>query len=537
MEMTGGQAVVATLRAAGVDTVFGLPGVHNLAVYDALIDAPEVRHIVCRHEQGAGFAADGYARTSGRPGVFITTTGPGATNAFTALAEAWSDSSPVLHLASQLDAALIDRERGVNHEMNDQIGTFRAITRRRESVRTVERISPAVAESLTAMQSGRPRPAYLEFPQDVLNASGPATIATPQPPLHSPADEGAVRRAAERLAAARRPVIIAGVGVHRSGASDALLRLAEALQAPVFETAPGRGAIPGDHPLAVGGRWTGEPRLIRLLTEADAVLAVGTRLGHGSMENWTIALPPVIQIDADQSMIGKNYPVAVALLGDARLVLAQLLAAVARSGPRAAADLAGETAALCRALDAEMRAAHPVPMGVLDTLRSALRRDAIVTNDSLIQYWTARHLPVYTPRSYHIPWIYGTLGSALPWAIGAAVAAPERQVVAIGGDGAFVFTCAELATALQAGANVVCIVCNDGGYNAMRRFQRLRYGADRLLASDLVTPDFAMLARSFGAQGYSLETPDDLGPALREALAARRPAVIDLPLALDLPWR
>jgi acetolactate synthase-1/2/3 large subunit len=183
-----------------------------------------------------------------------------------------------------------------------------------------------------------------------------------------------------------------------------------------------------------------------------------------------------------------------------------------------------------------MRANHPIPMGVIDALRGTLDRDAILTNDSLIQYWTARHFPVYTPRSYHIPWVYGTLGTALPYAIGAAVAAPQRQVVAIGGDGAFVFTCAELATAIQAGANVVSIVCNDHGYEAMRRHQRKRPGG-RVFASDLVTPDFAALARSFGALGFSLQSPDELGPALREALAARRPAVIDLPLCLDLPWQ
>jgi acetolactate synthase-1/2/3 large subunit len=175
-------------------------------------------------------------------------------------------------------------------------------------------------------------------------------------------------------------------------------------------------------------------------------------------------------------------------------------------------------------------------MGVIDSVRGALDRDAIVTNDSLIQYWTARHLPVYTPRSYHIPWVYGTLGTALPYAIGAAVAAPERQVVAIGGDGAFMFTCAELATAIQAEANVVCIVCNDHGYEAMRRHQRNRFGG-RVVASDLVTPDFAALARSFGALGYSLGSPDELGAAVGEALAAKRPAVIDLPLSLSLPWQ
>lgn len=536
MQMTGGQAVVETLRAGGVETVFGIPGVHNLAIYDALYDTPSIRHVLCRHEQGAGFAADGYARTSGRPGVFITTTGPGATNAFTAVAEAWSESSPVLHLASQLDAYLLGQERGVIHELIDQAGTFRHVTRHHETITRTGDISAAVAGCLTAIQSGRPRPAYLDFPQDVLNATGELTISQPQPAARCEADPALIEQAAARLAAAQRPVIIAGAGVHRAGASTELLRLAEALQAPVFETAPGRGAIPGDHPLAIGGVWTGEPRLIRCLSDSDALLVVGSRLGAGTTDQWTIRLPPLIQIDADPTVIGLNYPVEVALAGDARLTVAQLVAALEGRGAGGNGAWAALVAGHRDRVEAEMRATHPVPMGVIDTLRDVLDRDAIVTNDSLIQYWMARHFPVYTPRSFHIPWVYGTLGTALPFAIGAAVAAPDRQVVAIGGDGAFVFTSSELATAVQAGANVVCIVCNDHGYQAMRRHQRLRYG-DRVFASDLVTPDFAALARSFGALGITLQSPAELGPALRDALAAKRPAVIDLPLSLDLPWK
>ncbi len=536
MSKTGGQAIVETLQAGGVTAAFGIPGLHNLAIYDALSQSPSIEHILCRHEQGAGFAADGYARTSGKPGVFITTTGPGATNAFTAVAEAWSESSPVLHLASQLDAHLVDTERGVIHELTDQSGTFRNVTRHHESVHELGRVSPAVAECLTAIQSGRPRPAFLEFPQDVLNASCDLAISRPEPAVQSEADTALVRRAAERLAGARQPAIIAGAGVQRAGAAADLLRLAEALQAPVFETAPGRGAIPSDHPLSVGGRWSGEPRLITFLTESDALLVIGSRLGAGDTSYWKVALPPLIHIDADATMIGMNYPAELALVGDARLTLAQLLDELERRGPAASGAWAESVRSRCEELDAEMRANHPVPMGVIDVLRGTLDRDAILTNDSLIQYWTARHFPVYTPRSYHIPWVYGTLGTALPYAIGAAVAAPARQVVAIGGDGAFVFTCAELATAIQTGANVVSIVCNDHGYEAMRRHQRKRPGG-RVFASDLVTPDFAALARSFGALGFSLQSPDELGPALREALAAKRPAVIDLPLCLDLPWQ
>lgn len=536
MRMTGGQAVVETLKAGGVDTVFGIPGVHNLAIYDALYDSPEIKHVLCRHEQGAGFAADGYARVSGKPGVFVTTTGPGATNAFTAVAEAWSESSPVLHLASLLDEFLLNTERGVIHELVDQAGTFRNVTRRHETVTRPEAISAVVAETLTAMQSGRPRPSYLDFPQDTLNATAETKISQPQPPDKAEADPVQIEQAAARLSAASRPAILAGAGVHRAGAWDELLQIAEALQAPVFETAPGKGAIPGDHHLAIGGVWTGEPRLLASLAEADVLLVVGCRLGGGSTNRWTISLPPIIHLDADPAVIGLNYPAEIGLVGDARLGLNQLLEAVAKKGALAGTEWPARVAGLRDQALAEMRASHPEAMGVVDTVREVLDRDAIVTNDSLIQYWMARHFPVYTPRSFMIPWIYGTLGSALPYAIGGAVAAPDRQVVAIGGDGAFVFTGSELATAIQAEANVVCIVCNDGGYQAMRRHQQLRYG-DRNYATELVTPDFAALARSYGALGLTLESPADLGPALREALAAKRPAVIDLPLRLDLPWQ
>lgn len=208
MKMTGGQSIIETLRSGGITSVFGIPGVHNLAIYDALYRSGDIRHVVCRHEQGAGFAADGYARTSGRPGVFITTTGPGSTNALTALGEAWTDSSPVLHLASQIDAHLIDQERGVGHELIDQVGTFERVTRHNESVRDFDRISPAVAECLTAIQSGRPRPAYLDFPQDLLNMSADVSITSPQTPAKSDALGDTIRKAAERLSRAQHPAIV-----------------------------------------------------------------------------------------------------------------------------------------------------------------------------------------------------------------------------------------------------------------------------------------------------------------------------------------
>jgi acetolactate synthase-1/2/3 large subunit len=509
--------------------------VHNLAIYDALYRLPGIEHVVCRHEQGAGFAADGYSRTSGKPGVYITTTGPGATNAFTALGEAWTDTSPVLHLASQLDVNLIDRNRGVVHELVDQAGTFDKITRLNRSVRDVREVPSAMAQALGAIQSGKPRPAYLDFPQDVLNATAdlevaPITIAAPTEP-----EEQVVSAVVERLRQARRPVVIAGSGVQRGDAHSELLELAEALQCPVFETAQGRGALPSDHPLSAGGRWYGEPRLHRMLAESDAVVVAGSRLSQTDTSGWSLHLPPVIHLDVDGEWVGLNYPAEHSVVGDLRHSLNLILDGLERSGAEATQQWASQVMAVCRDVDAGMRAEHPVPMGVLDAIDRATPRDAIFTNDSLIQYWTSRHLPVYTPRSYHIPWVYGTLGSALPFAIGSWLAAPQRRVVSISGDGAFMFTCNELATAVQVGANITCVIANDGGYNAMRRFQRLRYG-DYTYATDLATPDFAAFACSFGAHGFTLESPAELEAALTEAMRINGPSVIDMPLALDIPW-
>lgn len=536
--MTGGQAVVAALEAEGVTCLFGIPGVHNLAIFDALFGHPRIRPIVARHEQWAGFEADGYARSTGSPGVLVTTSGPGATNALTALGEAWSDSSPVLHIASQIDSPFLETEQGIIHELPGQAKLFASITTWQQTLRSVEEIGPAIAHAFELMRSGRPRPVFLEIPQDVLQARGETRIEARRPGQQPDLDVAAVRRVAERLAGAANPLIYAGGGVIRAGASAELLRLAELLGAPVFTSAPGKGAIPEDHPLALGNRWIGEPALLRWLAESDALLAVGTRFTAADTNGWTVRLSPsLIQIDVDPREIGKNCRVVDGLVGDAPVALEALAAEVERlGGGRRAASRGAEVVALRERLQAEARERWPVPIGLIETLRGSLARDAILTNDSLIQYWTARHFPVYTPRTYHIPWNFGTLGTALPFAIGAKLAFPERQVVSIGGDSAFLFAASELATAVQEGAAVVSIICNDHGYGAMRRHQRLKFGG-RIIASDLVTPDFAALAHSFGAAGYRLESPAELGPALAEALRCGKPAVIDVPLTLDLPWR
>ncbi len=532
--MTGGEAVVAALKAHDVNVVFGMPGVHNLALYDALYAAPEVRHVVVRHEQGAGFAADGYARATGRPGVALTTAGPGAINALTAIAEAWSDSSPVVLIASHIESAFVEQERGFGHELLGQLDVFQTATRFRARPMRVADIPSSISEAFAQAQRGRPRPVLVQIPQDVLNATGDVDVAPAAQEPPRPAPAALIRTATDMLARARTPAIYAGVGVHRSGAHAELLELAELLDAPVFTTAQGKGAIPEDHPLAVGNRWTGEPELIALLSQSDLLLGVGSRFGATDTGQWQLPLPAaIIRIDADASELGRNVAAEVALEGDAKTVLRQLLDAYppGNGRPTRRSDLQS----VIGTANAAAEDAWPEPIRFLRDLRAALARDAIVFCDSLIQYWSARHFPVYTPRSMHLPWTFGTLGSSLPMAIGAKVAFPERQVVTLCGDGALMFTLPELATAVQSGANIVIVVCNDKGYGAMRMHQQRRFG--RFIASDLVTPDFAAVAQAFGARGIRVESASEIGPALASALAESQPVLIDVPLALSIPWR
>jgi acetolactate synthase-1/2/3 large subunit len=534
-DMTGGQAVVAALNAHGVDVVFGMPGVHNLALYDALCDAPEIKHVLVRHEQAAGFAADGYARATGRPGVAITTAGPGAANALTAIAEAWSDSSPVVLIASHIESPYVEQERGFGHELRGQLDLFQTATRFRARPTRIGDIGPAIAEAFAQSQHGRPRPVLVQIPQDVLNNTDDVEIAQPRQAAPQSAQAALVRTAADMLARARRPALYAGVGVHRSGGDMELLQLAELLDAPVFTTAQGKGAIPEDHPLAVGNRWTGEAELIKLLSESDLLLAVGTRFGATDTSQWQLPLPEtIIQIDVDADELGRNIRAEVALAGDAKTVLGQLLQAL-HGQSHGRPSRRSELQAVLRSVDTAAEASWPEPLRLLRELRAGLARDAIVFCDSLIQYWAARHFPVLAPRAMHLPWTFGTLGSSLPMAIGAKVAFPERQVVTLCGDGALMFTLPELATAVQAGANIVIVVCNDRGYGAMRMHQQRRFG--RFIASDLVTPDFAAVAQAFGARGMRVESADEIGPALAAALAESRPVLIDVPLALTIPWR
>ena len=527
-QMTGGQAILASIAQGGVDTIFGIPGVHTAGIYDALLDHPELRHVMCRHEQGAGFMADGYARVSGRIACALTITGPGVTNIATSLGEAQAESSPILHVCTTLEASMIGKDVGFLHELRDQSGLLGSVVGWHRRVRRVADIPVVVADALHNMRAGRPGPASIEIPIDIVDSTADVTIPRMPPPEALRPDAEALRQAVKLLVAAANPVILAGGGLIAAGASDALVEVAEKLSAPVFTTVNGKGAIPEDHPLSLGCRWRGDPSFDGLLSAADLVLVIGSRLSARNTDNWQLPLPrSLIQIDIDSRIIGRHYPASKGIHAHAR----PTLEAIAASIPTRPRQLHPGRLEEVKGLRRSTRAASDDPaVGILGAVRDALPRDGTLVNDmTSVCYKGPRHFPTYEPRTYLFPTYFGTLGFALPAAIGAMVARPEKKVVCLVGDGGFLFTAQELSTALALKQPLPIVVLNDKGY--MELEVAFRRSHNRTIDCSLVTPDFVKFARSFGASGTRVGEPDELRRAIRAAFRRKRPTVIEYTLA------
>ncbi|HUG13535.1 MAG TPA: thiamine pyrophosphate-binding protein [Thermomicrobiales bacterium] len=536
-QVRGGAAIVAALEANGVDTVFGIPGVHNLDLYDVLIDRPELTNILARHEQGAGFMADGYYRATGKPGVALIVTGPGVTNIATAVGEAFADSSNMLVIATNLERKYIDTLEGNLHEITDQMGVMRPLVKWSKRVMEASDLAPSINEAFTALATGRPRPVYLEIPIDViseetsLNGVGPA----PQPDV--PAIDDVVRRAAAAIAGANRVMIFAGGGANTREAAALVAELAQELGAPVVTSVMGKGALPADHPYAVGAfgyRWSADSPTAEVMQGSDLAIVVGSGLGVRTSADGSMRLPKrVIHIDIDPNEHGKRYQPEVSIVADATRVLRDLLM-LARSGSRPAGRWSEEQVAIIRDRlnePSDARVAGYVPY--LDAMRGGMERDAILANDmTMMAYEGVRYFPVYEPRSYTFPRGFGTLGSALPTAIGAKVGCPWKQVVAMAGDGGFQFTMAELGAAVHHRIPVTTVIFNDGTHTAVKAAQKRAYPG-RYVSVDLINPDYVKLADAYGIDGIRATSPEALHDALRGSRSCEMPVIIDVPINLE----
>lgn len=537
---TGGDAVVESLRAAGVDTIFGIPGGHNIDLFDAVARDERIRAVLSRHEQGAAFMADGYARVGARTGVIACLEGPGMGNAMTALGEALQDSSPVLVVSSQIRSDLHAGGFGVIHELPNHLETFRSATRASARAETVADIPSAMSVALRAHHRGRrPGPAHVEIPEDVLAAVGSWTSTFPSEIEPNASTDGALDQAANRIAAGLRPVILAGAGASRGCAEHEVTALAEHLGAPVITTALGKGSFRENHPLYVAtvslwSPWITKGPVADLIASADPLIVVGSRLTDATTNNWTMPSPmSIVRIDVDPDVRTNVYVIDVEVTCDAAVGVRTLRDLVpARSG-QAISDTA-MTAARRFPIEHAKRSLGG-GFGLLSSISDVLGPDTVLMGDSLIGLWGAVAWRTNQPRRYHVPMHFNTLGFALPAAIGAKLADPLAPTVAIAGDGAFMFTMAELSAAAQEQVPVIAIVCNDDGFESIRRQQRAKFDG-RMVSVDIQTPDFAAFARSVGAEGFTARDLAEFPRLLETAAATGRPSLIEVPLSVAPPW-
>jgi acetolactate synthase-1/2/3 large subunit len=526
--ITGGEALVRAVVAHGVDTLFVLPGVQNDPFFSALYDAAErLRVIVTRHEQAAAYMAHGYAAASGRPGAYCVVPGPGFLNTTAALATSYACSLPVLCLSGQIPSRWIGRGAGLLHEIPDQLGIMRRLTKWAARIEAPQDAARLVAEAFAQMGTGRPRPVALEMPMDVMAHEAWVGGVAPRPVESSEPDPEAIERAAGLLNRAARPMIFAGGGAQ--GASPEVRALAERLGAPVVAAWMGQGVLDGRSDLSLN-----LTAAHRLWPEVDVALAVGSRLHRAQMDWGLDEALKVIRIDLDPTEILRHARPEVGILADAATALRALLPqieATERPGWRGrVAETKAEVAAMLRA---ELAPQH----AFLDAIRAALPEDGILVDDlTQVGYVAWLAFPVYGPRQFLTTGYQGTLGFGYPAALGAKLARPDRPVVLIAGDGGFMYNVQELATAAQYGIAVVAVVFNDGAYGNVKRIQRELYG-NRVIASDLTNPDFVRLAESFGLAAERVDDPEELREALERALARDDPALIEVKVGeMPGPW-
>ncbi len=523
--MTGGQALARSLYREGVRVIFGLPGVQLYHALDGLAQEPGIRFIATRHEQATAYMADGYARASGGVGTALVVPGPGLQNASAAIGTAYSASSPVLVVAGQIQRELIGADRGMLHEINDQMDTIKPVTKWAHRILDPAEIPAAVHEAFRHLNTGRPRPVEIEIPPETLEDEADIDLFEPAIYSAQPAPADDIRQAARMIAEAKNPLLYVGGGAIASNASDALVEFAEFIQSPTLMTAEGKGAMSERHHLCLGGMNFRNDPYMKRMKDHDLAVLVGTRNAYPGFLSQK-----VIQIDIDPDEVGRNYEDTFGLIGDAKRTLEELCSALSdisepRESRRAEMDVAR---AEREASDPKLEPQHSLTKAI----RNAVPDDGIVISGmTQIGYYSRVNFPVYEPRTYLTSSYYGNLGYAYPVALGAKVAQPDRAVVAISGDGGFMFASQEMSTAVKYGINAVAVVFNDSAYGNVLRDQITRFDG-RSIGAELHNPDFMKLADAYGVRGVRAEGADELEKALAESLTVERPSLIEVPVGM-----
>ena len=529
--MTGGAAMVEGLLRNGVDTLFALPGVQLNHFFDAVYDKRNaIRVLNARHEQGAAYMAFGYAIATGRVGAFAVVPGPGILNTTAALSTAYGCSQPVLAITGQINAAAIDRGYGLLHEIRDQPGTLASVNKWVHRIDHPVDAPAAMDEAFRHLQGGRPRPVTVEMAMDMMGLESlvpaPEAAVEVRPPE---ADPDLIAAAAKMLGAAKAPMIFVGSGAYHAAAE--VRALAEMLQAPVVAYQNGRGILDERHYLAQV-----HPAGNALWAECDVALSIGCRLQPERMY-WGIDDDlKVIHVDIDSTELTRVMAPTIGIVGDSALVTAALVDAVPAHNPRRASREDELTALKARTHQHLVDGLGP-QMAFLEVIRDELPEDGFFVDEFTQVGYVARvGFPVYRPRTMVTPGYQGTLGYGFATALGVAAAHPDKKVISVNGDGGFMYTMPELASAVHHNLDIVAIVFADGHYGNVRRQQKLEHDG-KVIASDLTNPDFVKLAESFGALGLRADGPEGLRAALKQAFKQRGPAIIEVPVGeFTEPW-
>ncbi|MGD0994257.1 MAG: biosynthetic-type acetolactate synthase large subunit [Candidatus Bathyarchaeia archaeon] len=546
-KMSGAKALLESLERQNVDVIFGILGGAILPVYDALCGNTKIRHILSRHEQGAAHAAEGYARASGRAGVCMATSGPGATNLVTGIANAYMDSSPVIALTGQVPSTGVNTSYMIGRDAfqeADIIGITTPITKYNCQPRTVAEIPIAVNTAFHIATTGRPGPVLIDLPKDV--QAGTADVeftnkidARGYKPVIEP-DLAKISEAVNLLAKAEKPIILAGGGVIISNASDELMQMSDLLMAPVATTLMGKGAFPEGHPLSVGSiGMHGNPAANKLMGEADVLLAVGTRFSDRATANLDTfcANAKKIHIDIDAAEIGKNIEVDVPIVGDAKTSMKLLHAALTKklrknessTWTKRVKEAKEQLSPLLKEMPKDL-----LPKALLTELRRLLPENTIVTTEvGQNQMWSALYFKALKPRTFISSGGLGTMGFGFPAALGAKVACPDRPVVDIAGDGSFLMTEQELACSVTENIPVTVIVLNNSVLGMVAQWQRMLYKRRYMAVNLGNTPDFVKLAEAYGAQGFRARSMEEFQKAVKTALNSKVTTVIDVPIGSE----
>ena len=530
-QITGGAAIVKSLIKLGVDTIFALPGVQNDHLFNALHDhSDHIRVIHTRHEQGAAYMAMGYSQSTGKVGVYSVVPGPGVLNTTGALSTAYAVNAKVLCLTGQINSDAIGKGIGLLHEIPDQLGILERLTKWAARIDAPQDAPNLVTEAFSQLHSGRPRPVGIEVPMDILGAQAEVDLSGVEPDISKPElDLEAIDKAARLLGAAKEPMIVIGGGAIDAG--EEVVELAEMLQAPIIPGRNGRGIVSNRHPLSMMG-----PDGYEMWGKADVVIGIGSRM-YTQLNRWGLDDElKIIRVDIDPDEHDIIVPPEVKIVADAGDALKALINALGKYNPARASRI--EEYLAHRAAKASYYAQLEPQVPFVNAIREALPEDGLFVDEVTQLGFVSRFtLPIYNPRSYISTGYQGTLGFGFATALGVKVGNPDKPVLAISGDGGFMFNVQELSTAMRHQINLVTVVFADKAFGNVRRMQKNLYGG-RLIASDLHNPDFVKLADSFGVLGLRAETPAELKAAITKGFAANHPTLIEVPVGeMPSPWQ